>query len=59
MTSVLLRSHFVSPCLCEGNYIIFDQFDAREVAVLRFYNLKDLYFYTTSVLQERLILLGS
>lgn len=59
MTYVLLCSHFLSTCLCEGNYIIFDQFDTQEVSCLKVYNLKDLYFYTTTVLQEQLILLGN
>lgn len=57
MTSVLLHSHFLSTCLCEENSVIFDQCDTQEVPVLRFYNLKDLYFYTTSVLQQQLVLL--
>lgn len=59
MTYMLLCSYFLSACLCEGNCIIFDKFDAQEVFVIRFYNLKDLYFYTTFVLQEQLVLLGS
>lgn len=38
---MLLCSHFLSICLCEGNCVIFDRWDTQEASVLTFYNLKD------------------